>query len=268
MARYFIGLAYRGAGYSGFQVQENAITIQAEVEKALRIYFRKEIEATGGEAWGGEVPFLLTGSSRTDAGVNALQNFFHTDSPIPLDIQAEKHIYHLNAILPSSIVIHEIIPVAANAHCRFDALEREYSYYIYQKKDPFLEDRAYFFPFRLDEALLQEAAALLIGYSDFTSFSKRNTQVHTYICQLAESRWQKEGDCLVYTVRGNRFLRGMVRGLVGTMLRVGRGKHTINDFKAVIESRDCNKADFSVPGHALFLNRVIYPASIYPATTP
>ncbi len=257
--RYFIELAYKGAAYSGFQVQDNANAVQAEVEKALRIYFRKHIEALPETAWAGQVPFTLTGSSRTDAGVNARQNFFHTDCPIPLAENTDRHIYHLNAILPPDIVIHGIIPVAADAHCRFDATARSYSYYLYAAKDPFLSDRAFFFPYRLDHEALDAAAALLMNYEDFTSFSKRNTQVHSFICRIEESNWHQDGDCLVYTVRANRFLRGMVRGLVGTMLRVGRGKVDIDGFKAIIEAGDCSRADFSVPGHGLFLNRVFFP---------
>lgn len=257
--RYFIELAYKGAAYSGFQVQDNANSVQAEVEKALRIYFRKYIDSLPASVWGAMPPFTLTGSSRTDAGVNARQNFFHTDSPIPLVTDGKKHVYHLNAILPPDIVLIQFHEVPAEAHCRFDAIAREYRYYLYAGKDPFLADRAFFFPYRLNEALLQEAAGILKEYTDFTSFSKRNTQVHTFNCTIAESRWEREGDCLVYTVRANRFLRGMVRGLVGTMLRVGREKIGVAGFREIIEARDCSRADFSVPGHGLFLERVFFP---------
>jgi len=241
MPRYFIEVAYKGAGYSGFQVQQNANSIQSEIERAMKIYYRKDIE--------------LTGSSRTDAGVHALQNFFHFDTGEVITDAS----YHLNAILPAGIVVKRIIAVADDAHCRFDATSREYGYYIYDHKDPFLEDRAYFYPYALNMEQLNEAAALLTEYRDFTSFSKRNTQVHSFDCHIMRSEWTREGYTLCYRVQGNRFLRGMVRGLVGTMLHVGRGKTNLEQFRAIIEAKDCSKADFSVPPHGLFLEKVIYP---------
>jgi len=238
MPRYFIEVSYKGAAYSGFQKQENANSIQAEVEKALRIFYRADFE--------------LTGSSRTDAGVHALQNFFHFDSPSALDTA----VYNLNAILPDDIVLKKIREVADDAHCRFDALSREYKYFIYGQKDPFLQDRAYFFPYILRLELLQEAAAEIPLHADFTSFSKRNTQVKTFNCNVMQSEWFYEDDCLVYKVRGNRFLRGMVRGLVGTMLQVGRGKLDIGGFREIIDAKDCTRADFAVPPQGLFLCKV------------
>lgn len=235
-----------GTAYAGYQVQENANTIQAEVEKALQIFFKKSIP--------------LTGSSRTDAGVHALQNFFHCDCDFEIP---EQKIYNLNALLPPDIAINSMMKVAAGAHCRFNALSREYKYYIYNKKNPFLSGRAYYFPYTIDEELLQSAAAVLKEYDDFTSFSKRNTQVKNRNCNIMESEWQKEGACLVYHVKANRFLRGMVRGLTGTMLQVGRRKITIRQFRDIIKARDCSKADFSVPGHGLFLVNVNFPKEIW-----
>lgn len=246
MKRYFIEVAYDGAAYAGFQVQENANSIQAEIERALQIFFRQS--------------FALTGSSRTDAGVHARQNFFHVDTDaFEHDEAAKRAVYNLNAILPSDIVIKQIIPVPDEAHARFSAIAREYRYYIYQYKDPFLDDRAYYFPYQLDFNKLNEAAVLLQSYTDFTSFSKRNTQVKSFACRLEISEWKVEGACLIYHVKGNRFLRGMVRGLTGTMLRVGTGKTTLDQFRQIIESQDCTQADFSVPAHGLFLERVHYP---------
>jgi tRNA pseudouridine38-40 synthase len=251
MKRYFIELAYKGGRYSGFQVQENAVTVQSEVEKALETFFRRK--------------FSLTGSSRTDAGVHALQNFFHLDTE--LDIPAAS-LYNLNAILPGDIVIKSIRVVNEGvdgqpAHARFTALGRYYRYYIYQAKNPFLYDRAYFYPYTLDLGLLGEAAAAVMKYRDFTSFSKRNTQVKTFECSIAESEWVREGECMVYHVRANRFLRGMVRGLVGTMLQVGRGKIGVGEFEEIIEGRDCTRADFAVPAHGLFLAEVEYPKNLF-----
>ncbi|HMG83144.1 MAG TPA: tRNA pseudouridine(38-40) synthase TruA [Ferruginibacter sp.] len=247
MSRYFIELFYKGTNYAGFQIQQNANSIQAEVEKALTIFFKQE--------------FSLTGSSRTDAGVHALSNYFHFDSEALNDKSAEeldRSVYHINAILPEDIVIKKLYKVKEDAHSRFDAIGREYKYYIYQYKTPFLADRAFFFPYKLDMAKLNEAAALLLTYEDFTSFSKKNTQVKTFQCKLTKAVWEMENDMLVFTVKGNRFLRGMVRGLVGTMIKVGTGKNSVDDFRKIIEGKDCAKADFSVPPQGLFLVNVAY----------
>lgn len=241
MPRYFIELSYKGTRYSGFQTQENALTVQEEVEKAFAVLHRE--------------PVQLTGSSRTDAGVHAKQNYFHFDFDRPVHPQ---FVYKMNAILPPDIVIHRVLETGPEAHARFDALSRVYEYSLYHFKDPFLADRAYYFPYRINLERMQEAAALLIQYTDFTSFSKRNTQVKTFQCRILLSEWVKREQCLVYRVEANRFLRGMVRGLTGTMLRVGTGKLSLDDFAAIIEARDCTRADFSVPAHGLTLLQVKY----------
>ena len=235
-----------GTAYAGYQVQENANTVQAEVEKAFRIYFKKYIS--------------LTGSSRTDTGVHALQNFFHLDCDFTVSGQK---MYNLNALLPHDIAIRSIKEVTAEAHCRFDAQSREYKYYTYDKKNPFLSGRAYYFPYTMDKALLQDAAAVVKEYRDFSSFSKRNTQVKNFNCEILESEWHTEGESLAYHVKANRFLRGMVRGLTGTMLQVGRGKINLQQFRDIIEAGDCTKADFSVPGHGLFLIKVNFPKEVW-----
>ena len=227
-------------------MQTNAITVQWELEKALKVFLRK--------------PVMLTGSSRTDAGVHALQNYYHFDFEGTIQYQS---VYNINAILPPDVTIRNIIPVPGAAHCRFDAVAREYEYFIYQAKNPFLDDRAYYFPYSLDMAAIEAAARLVPVYTDFTSFAKRNAQVQTHNCIIADSEWQVRGDCRVYRVRGNRFLRGMVRGLTGTMLQVGRGKISLEEFKNIIEARDRSRADFSVPGHGLFLTKVVYPEGYF-----
>ena len=242
LQRYFMEVKYKGTQYSGFQAQDNANTIQAEMEKAFFVLQRKEI--------------VLTGSSRTDTNVHAIQNFFHFDFEEHLHPQ---FIYKMNAILPRDIVIKNVYATNKEAHCRFDAISRTYQYYIYHKKDPFLEERAYYFPYTIDLELMKHTAAVIKEYHDFSSFSKRNTQVKTYLCNITESEWKKENDLLVYRVSSNRFLRGMVRGLTGTMLQLGRGKLTMDDFRKIIEAKDCSKADFAVPGHGLFLQSVNYP---------
>lgn len=239
--RYFLEVSYKGTRYSGFQVQQNANTIQAEIEKAFEIFFQSKIS--------------LTGSSRTDTGVHALQNFFHFD----FDTQINSEIlYSLNAILPADIVLKNVSLVSETSHCRFDAISREYKYYIYKSKNPFLYDRAFYFPYKINIDLIKEAASIVKGYSDFTSFSKRNTQVKNFHCNIFESEWLIEQDYLVYRIKANRFLRGMVRALTATMLLIGRNKINLSQFKEIIESKDCTKASFAVPAHGLFLFRVNY----------
>ena len=240
--RYFLEVSYKGTAYSGFQAQQNANTIQAEIEKALFILLKQEI--------------ILTGSSRTDAGVHALQNYFHFDYPEKITTGL---IYNLNAILPHDIAAKNLIPVSPNAHCRFDAISREYKYFVYRYKDPFLKGRAFYFPYKLDLEKMKEAAGLIRGYNDFTSFSKRNTQVKTFECSIYESEWLLENDCLVYYVKANRFLRGMVRALTATMLQIGRSKLSLEEFISLIEAKDCTKTSFAVPAHGLFLCAVKYP---------
>lgn len=245
MPRFFIELFYKGTGYAGFQVQKNANTIQAEVESALKIYFKKE--------------FLLTGSSRTDAGVHALQNYFHVDVDDFLPVgELSNSVYHINAILPPSIVIRRIFEVSDDLHCRFNAQSRTYEYNLYHQKNPFLSDTAYYFPSPLDIGLLQEAAVILYGVTDFESFAKRNSQVHTFQCTISKSEWSIKDDLLKYTVTANRFLRGMVKGLVGTMLKVGRKKISLQQFKEIIESKNSSGVDFSVPPQGLCLINVAF----------
>jgi tRNA pseudouridine38-40 synthase len=245
MPRYFLELSYKGTAYSGFQSQDNANTIQAEVEKAFAILQKEKV--------------IMTGSSRTDTGVHALQNYFHFDFEQPVN---PHFAYKMNAILPGDIVVKDLRIVADDAHCRFDAVSRSYHYYIYRQKDPFLRDRAFFFPYKLDKGKMEEAAALIKEYTDFTSFSKRNTQVKTFECQVKESAWIIEDNQLIYKVKANRFLRGMVRAMTATMLKVGRNKLSLEEFKQVIEARDCTKASFAVPPQGLFLVNVEYPVSL------
>lgn len=244
--RYFLEVAYLGSRYAGSQVQANAVTVQSELEKAWETYLRK--------------PITLTGSSRTDTGVHAIQNFFHFDWEGEI---SHKSIYNINAMLPHDITVNGLYAVGPEDHCRFDAIGREYEYVIYRRKNPFLEGRAYFYPYSVDREALDRAAAAVMEYRDFTSFSKRNTQSKTFECRVVESGWIDRDETLVYRVRGNRFLRGMVRGLVGTMLQAGRGKITTLEFRDIIEARDCTKADFSVPGHGLYLMRVEYPEKYF-----
>jgi tRNA pseudouridine38-40 synthase len=241
MSRYFIELCYRGTAYAGFQVQENALTVQEEVEKALKIFYREEIE--------------LTGSSRTDTGVHALQNYFHFDFKGEVD---ERNVYNINALLPGDIAVRRIVRMNDKAHCRFDAVWRQYSYTVYMRKDPFIADRAYYFPYTVDFDAMKAAAEIVKGTREFEAFSKRNTQVKTFVCRILASDWMDDGERKIYRVRANRFLRGMVRGMVGTMLQVGRGKISVARFREIIEKKEQAEVDFSVPGHGLCLEKVEY----------
>jgi tRNA pseudouridine38-40 synthase len=242
MQRYFLEVCYRGQGYAGFQAQRNGRTIQGEVEKAIGTYLREAVS--------------LTGSSRTDSGVHARQNYFHFDFSGHIE---ETAVYNFNAILPADIAVRSLIKVDGSAHCRFDAVFRRYSYLVYKSKDPFLADYGYYYPYRLNVNSMKEAAAQVLGSKNFEAFSKRKTQVKTFECTILESRWEEGEGYLRYGVKANRFLRGMVRGLVGTMLQVGRGKINVTQFCGIIEARASDVVDFAVPGHGLCLEEVGYP---------
>ncbi len=244
--RYFIELSYHGHDFAGFQIQDNALTVQYELERAMHTILR--------------VPIALTGSSRTDAGVHARQNFFHFDSE---KILTDKQVYNLNAVLPASMAVRSIRMMPETAHSRFNAISRRYQYFLYTKKNPFYADRGWHYPYPLDQEVLQTCANLLIEHRDFTSFSKRNTQAKTMICTLSESQWRMEKDQMIYSVTGNRFLRGMVRGLVATMLLAGRGKITLIEFEEIIKAKDCSRADFAAPARGLFLEEVRYPEGYF-----
>lgn len=245
MPRYFLELSYRGTLFSGFQVQENANTVQSEVEKALQIFLRQQVS--------------LTGSSRTDAGVHALQNFFHFDWEGEFE---QAWLYNLNALLPADIVLKGAYRVADEAHCRFDAVSRRYRYYIYQRKDPFMQDRGWYYPFAIDAAVLHAAAAFIKTQNDFIAFSKRNTQVNNFRCTIYESRWVQEQSAWVYEVQGNRFLRGMVRALVGTMVKHARSGADEEAMELLFKGGKQASADFSAPAQGLFLTEVQYPAGL------
>ncbi len=242
--RYFVEVAYKGTKYAGFQVQQNAETIQSHVKKALSTVYR--------------FPINLTGSSRTDAGVHALQNYFHFDTDIAF---RPSWMYNLNALLPLDILVKSVKLVFPDAHSRFLASSRQYKYFITTKKDPFQIETAWYYPFSIDIGLLNKAAECLYSYTDFTSFSKRNTQVASKKCTIIKSDWIYEKTSLVYNVEANRFLRGMVRGLVGTMLLVGRQKIDLSGFEEIIKAKDCNRANFATPAHGLFLVQVNYSSS-------
>jgi tRNA pseudouridine38-40 synthase len=247
MARFFIEVGYNGTDLCGFQIQDGQETVQSVVSAALQTVIKE--------------PIALTGSSRTDAGVHAKQNFFHFDTEQTI---TPKHIYSLNAILPPTVVIHHIYAVAPQAHARFDALSRTYTYTVTTKKDPFLIDKAWHFPFPVLLETLQAMALELINHQDFEAFSKKNAGNKTNVCAIEISNWQTISPSIfTYTVKSNRFLRGMVRGLVGTMLRIARQSPSkevaVEAFKSVILSKDPSLCDFSTPAKGLVLETVAYP---------
>lgn len=250
MTRYFLELSYHGAAYSGFQTQQNAHTVQAEVEKAFNLV----------HGLGKDAPMVeFTGSSRTDAGVHALQNFFHFDMESPMHPQA---VYKMNSVLPRDISVKRIVQMPPAAHSRFDATSRRYIYKIHRYKDPFLQDRSLYFPYSINETVLHQAAALIKKQNNFFPFSKTNTQVKNFICEISVCDWAVDDTNMQFTIEANRFLRGMVRLITATCLKAARGKITVADIEEMFEKQ--RKCGFSVPAHGLFLQSVNYPAGYFP----
>lgn len=244
--RYFIYLSYDGARYHGWQIQPNGISVQEVLNKALSTLLREPIE--------------VTGAGRTDAEVNASLMVAHFDTVQKAD---EQLVYRLNKFLPQDIAISHIRKVTPDAHARFSATSRTYHYYIITAKTPF-EPYAYRFPQPLDFDMMNEAAQTLFDYTDFTSFSKLHTDVKTNNCRIMYARWTQISPIKWrFTITADRFLRNMVRAVVGTLLDVGRGTITIEQFREIIEKKDRCSAGTSVPGNALFLANITYPEEIY-----
>ncbi|MDJ1479011.1 tRNA pseudouridine(38-40) synthase TruA [Cytophagaceae bacterium DM2B3-1] len=243
MKRYFLEVAYNGTNYHGWQVQANANTVQAELNKALSILLKEPVETLG--------------SGRTDAGVHATQQLVHIDSKA--DLLKGSIVHSLNALLPADISVIDIYQVEPTAHARFDAFSRSYEYRISHQKNPFLPKMCYRYRGTPDIAQMNEAAQLLLHYTDFECFSKVKTDVNNFRCTITKAFWIYENDCLVFHISANRFLRGMVRAIVGTLLEVGEGKMNIDDFEKVIQGQDRQKAGRAVPPEGLFLTRVEYP---------
>ncbi len=246
MPRYFIEVGYMGTNYSGFQVQRNANTIQAEIQRALKIFYKEEFE--------------LTGSSRTDAGVHALQNFFHFDSDAPIH---QSDIYHLNSLLHHDVVIKNILLVKPNANCRFDAISRTYCYYISRKKNPFFYDRSYYYPYTINSKLLPQYAEEILKHTNFTTFSKKHTQVKHFNCKIQYSAWIINDDVWQYEVNADRFLRGMVKALTGTMLRLARLNKPVTELQNIFQSEVHTNADFSPPSKGLILKTVTFKPNLF-----
>lgn len=240
--RYFIKLAYNGTNYHGWQCQPNAITVQETLNKALSTILNINIE--------------LMGAGRTDTGVHAKEMYAHFDFDKKID--ATNTVHKLNSFLAKDIVIYDIIAVHNEAHTRFDATKRTYEYHINTYKDAFLQEQSWYFHQKLDLNLMNEAASILLKYTDFECFSKVNTDVNTFDCTIFEAYWRKENKNLIFTISANRFLRNMVRAIVGTLINVGLHKITLEEFNAIILSKDRDKAGFSVPAHGLYLTKIDY----------
>jgi tRNA pseudouridine38-40 synthase len=245
--RFFFEIAYNGKNYNGWQSQLTGIGVQAVVEDAMKKIFQEKIE--------------ITGSGRTDTGVHCEQQFFHGDITREFDIPS--YIVKLNSILPAAIAIHSIQPVKANISARFDAISRSYRYQITRKKNPFLEGYAWHYYKSVNVETMNKAAALLVGEQDFECFSKVKTNVNHFLCDIKSAEWHEADDMLIFSITANRFLRGMVRAVVGTLIDVGAGKISIDDFNTIIRSRDRKMAGANVPPHGLYLTKVIYPSEVF-----
>ena len=245
--RYFFEITYNGSRYHGWQSQANATGIQEVVQEVLCKLFRQ--------------PISIVGSGRTDAGVHCVQQYFHAD--IDKSFDAESLMIRMNSFLPTDIAIRAIRKVRADASARYDAFSRTYQYHITQVKNPLRNGLAFYFFKPLNFPTLKQATALLNGKQDFQCFSKVKTDVDHFVCEVRGVHWNQKGDLLVFTITANRFLRGMVRAIVGTLLDVGTGKITLEDFRHILKSKDRRNAGMNVPAEGLFLMQVKYPRRIF-----
>lgn len=243
MKRFFLEIAYNGTNYHGWQIQKNAHTVQVTIQKALSTILKEKI--------------TITGAGRTDTGVHAKQLFAHFDTE--QEIEFEKLKFKLNSFFPDDIACLSVFEVEKDMHARFNATSRTYEYWISTKKNPFLTQFAYYFPSNLAVDLMNNAATQLIQETDFSSFSKSKTDTFTNNCNITEAYWKAEKDLLIFTITANRFLRNMVRAIVGTLLDVGQKKITIDAIPNIIASKNRSEAGQSVPAHGLYLTKVEYP---------
>ena len=249
--RYFIYLSYDGAAYCGWQRQPDAPSVQESLEKALSTLLREEIQ--------------IVGAGRTDTGVNASFYVAHFDCGQEI-ADCDKLCYKLNLILPQDIAVSSVCRVREDAHARFDAQQREYTYFISQHKNPFRRYSAWQYYVALDFDKMNEAASLLLEYEDFTSFAKLNSNNKTNICHVTKAEWNrdpKDESVLIFTIRADRFLRNMIRAIVGTLVDVGRGRYSVEEFRQIIESRDLSRSSAGAPAQGLFLSDVAYNDDIF-----
>ena len=249
MKRYFLELSYNGAAYCGWQRQPDMPSVQQTLEAALGTLLRE--------------PVAVTGAGRTDTGVNASYYVAHFDLAGEV-VDPAQTLYKLNFLLPGDIAAGSLTPVADDSHARFGALEREYRYYIEPRKNPFTRHTTWQYYVPLDVERMNEAAAMLFEYDDFTSFAKLNSNNRTNICHVRHARWTvDEQGVLCFTIRADRFLRNMVRAIVGTLVDVGRGRHPPDAFRRIVESRDLSLSSGGAPAQGLFLSDVRYPAGVF-----
>jgi tRNA pseudouridine38-40 synthase len=245
--RFLFEISYLGTLYSGWQSQLNATGIQEIVEKCLSTVLRQKL--------------TITGSGRTDTGVHCVQQFFHVD--IDKSFDRQKLIVQMNSFLPADIAIRTISQIKPDASARYDATERSYEYVITRKKDPIRKGLAFQYFKEVDIKTMNKAAALLVGTHDFEAFSKVKTDVNHFICTIKHAEWNQKGDLLVFNIAANRFLRGMVRAVVGTLLDTGTGKISLKTFQEILKSKDRKKAGMNVPPEGLYLTKVKYPKAIF-----
>jgi tRNA pseudouridine38-40 synthase len=249
MTRYFMFLSFRGTAYNGWQFQPGKHTVQGVIEKALGTVLNEQVS--------------VTGAGRTDTGVHASFFVAHFDSK-RRDLAGDSHtIYNLNNVLPGDIAVSRIVTVRPDANARFDALSRTYRYTITTIKDPFISETAWLIFWKLDIGLLNQASAILLRYNDFTSFSRLHGGNMTNICRISNASWEKEAEKLIFTIRADRFLRNMVRAIVGTLIPVGRGKLSVSAFEEIIKGKDRSLAGQSAPAHGLALTVIEYPESVF-----
>ncbi|MBP8067764.1 MAG: tRNA pseudouridine(38-40) synthase TruA [Pedobacter sp.] len=246
--RYFIEISYNGTSFHGWQTQPNALTVQECLDKALSVYFRQTV--------------VTLGCGRTDAGVHATQFYAHFDLLAIADEALIKAVTGINSLLPYSIAVKRIFAVSAHAHARFDAISRGYQYHIHFEKDPFKLDRSWLYKGELNVVEMNKAAAILLNFTDFSCFSKSNTQTFTNNCKITSAYIEEQNDgSLVFNITADRFLRNMVRAIVGTLILVGKGEITTTDVAKIIESKNRSNAGQSVPACGLYLVKVEYPTN-------
>jgi len=240
--RYFIELAYKGTNYHGWQYQPEANSVQETLNKALSVLLKTEID--------------VVGAGRTDTGVHAKQMYAHFD--FEKEINTNQLVHKLNSFLPKDIVVYSIIKVSNEAHARFDATKRTYEYHIHTFKDVFENEGSWLHQLPLNLDKMNEACQILFKYNDFECFSKTNTDVRTFNCVIFEANWKQIGSKIVFTIAADRFLRNMVRAIVGTMINIGLNKISLTDFEKIIESKNRSQAGFSAPAHGLYLTQIAY----------
>lgn len=245
LPRYFLEIAFNGTAYKGWQRQPDAPSVQAEVERALQFALhRHKVNAIG--------------CGRTDTGVHATQFFLHFDGPSDA-VLGDRLVYSLNSLLPDDIAVERVIAVPDDAHARFSATERGYCYRIHQRKDPFLTKLSHQLKPMLDVAVMNEACKALIGTQDFSSFQKVGTDVKTSVCDVREARWEEAPNGYVFRIKADRFLRNMVRAIVGTSMRIGKGQQPASHMAEVLAAKDRHAAERSAPACGLYLEHVVYP---------